>query len=86
MNMTRKYCNIIDHFKTPPGHESGIVLARHADHYRLLHGQLRLVARLHAANEIAVDVKDEGMVRIVKGCGGLQVVRGNQRLPLLRDE
>ena len=68
------------------GNDAGIVIARHGNHYRLLHGQLRLVATLHAASEIAVDVKDEGEVRIVKACDGLQVVRGAQRLPLLRDQ
>lgn len=72
--------------QTLQGLDREILIAREGDHYRLLHGHLRLVTAIYRGGEVAVDVKNEGTVRIVKTCGGLHVERGSQRLPLLRDE
>ncbi|HJV85999.1 MAG TPA: hypothetical protein VJ698_11045 [Noviherbaspirillum sp.] len=62
-----------------------IQIVRNGDHYRLLHGQLRLVAQLCISSHVSVHVRDEGEVRIVKTRGGLLVERDGQHLPLLRN-
>ena len=68
------------------GMEQNILIVRDGDHYRLLHGQLHLVSKLSMCDEVCVDVKEEGEVRIIKASGGLLVETGNQRLPLFRND
>lgn len=62
------------------------MIIRDGNHYRLLHGQLRLVAELSVRGEAWVEVKEEGKVRVLNAREGLLVERGNQRLPLLRND
>ncbi len=71
--------------KAAPSASQDILIVRNGDHYRLLHGQLRLVAQLCLGNHVSVNVRGEGEVRIVKAGGSLLVERGEQRLPLLRN-
>ena len=61
-----------------------ILIIRHNDGYRILHGHLHLASVLNMLDEILVEAKDEGKVKIVKTPTGLIVRHGNQRLPLLR--
>ncbi len=60
-----------------------ILIIRDSDGYRVLHGHLHLANKLNMSEEILVDVRGEGPVRIVKKQGRLFVSNGNQRLPLL---
>jgi hypothetical protein len=62
-----------------------IVIVRDGEGYRVLHGHLRLATVLSLRNEVFVDVKDEGKVRIVKTRNGYFVGKDGQRLPLLRN-
>lgn len=65
--------------------EAGILIARDGDRYRLLHGQLRLAATLSRNNDICVEVRGEGTVRILKTGESLVVEHGSGRLPLCRN-
>lgn len=62
--------------------EQGILIARDGDSYRLLHGQLRLAATLSRNTGVCVEVRGEGMVRILRAGENLLVERGDYRLPL----
>jgi len=62
-----------------------IVIVRDGDAYRLLHGHLRLANVLRAADEIEVEVRGEGMVKVRKTGNGYVVARDARRLPLYRD-
>jgi hypothetical protein len=59
-----------------------IVIVREADHYRLLHGHLRLATVLDLSNEISVDVQGEGQISVVKTRSGYLAGSDGQRLPL----
>lgn len=61
---------------------SDIVITREGDCYRLLHGHLRLANILLRAEEVAVAVQGEGLVKITKTRKGYVVGCGGQRLPL----
>lgn len=63
--------------------DSGIILVREDSNYRVLYGRLRLVGTLSSANEVCIDVKGEGKVKILKTREGLVVERNNRRLPVL---
>lgn len=62
-----------------------ILIVRGGDGYRLLHGHLRLANVLGAADEVSVEVPDEGTVSIVKTRTGYVVGKDKQRLPLYRN-
>jgi len=62
-----------------------IVIVRDGDAYRLLHGHLRLANVLRAADEIEVEVRGEGMVKVRKTGNGYVVARDARKLPLYRD-
>lgn len=62
-----------------------ILLVRDGDGYRVLHGHLRLASVLSMRNEVLVDVKGEGKVRIVRTGNGYFAGKDGQRLPLLRN-
>jgi hypothetical protein len=62
-----------------------IVIIRDGDAYRLLHGHLRLANVLRTSEEIDIDVRGEGRVRIMKTVGGYLVGKDGQRLPLRRN-
>jgi hypothetical protein len=62
-----------------------IVIVRDGDGYRLLHGHLRLANILRASEEIQVDVRGEGTVKVAKTRNGYVVDSGTRRLPLYRD-
>ena len=51
----------------------------------MLHGHLHLAMQLSLCNEIFVDAKDEGKVKIMKTRTGFVVGEDNLRLPLLRN-
>lgn len=59
-----------------------ILIIRDGDAYRLLHGHLHLASELTMSNEVFVDIKNEGKVRIVKTESGLRVEQDQRRLPL----
>ena len=62
-----------------------IVIARDNDGYRLLHGHLHLANALHNCDEILVDAKSEGKIKIMKTAKGLMAHHDNQFFPLLRN-
>ena len=62
-----------------------IVIIREGDAYRLLHGHLRLANVLRTSEEIDIEVRGEGRVRIMKTTGGYLVGKDGQRLPLRRN-
>lgn len=59
-----------------------ILIVRENDGYRLLHGHLRLASVLLAADEVAIEVKGEGKVKIAKTRNGYVVGNGPRWLPL----
>ena len=62
-----------------------ILIVRDGDSYRVLHGHLRLASVLSTRDEVLVDVKDEGKVRIIRSGNGYFAGKDGQRLPLLRN-
>ncbi|MDB5772282.1 MAG: hypothetical protein V7606_1608 [Burkholderiales bacterium] len=62
-----------------------ILIVREGDGYRVLHGHLRLASTLSVHEEMFVDVKDEGKVRVVKTCAGYLAGKDGQRLTQLRN-
>lgn len=62
-----------------------ILIVREGDGYRLLHGHLRLANVLLLSDEVVVEVKGEGEVKIVKTRNGYVVGNKGQRLPLYRN-
>lgn len=63
--------------------DSDIILIREEKNYRVLYGRLRLTGDLSNADEICIDVKGEGKVKILKMRDGLFVKRKDCRLPVL---
>jgi hypothetical protein len=61
-----------------------IVIVREGDGYRLLHGHLRLATALGQAGEVEVDVRGDGIVKIVRVRNNFEVRRDDKRLPLYR--
>lgn len=62
-----------------------VLIARHNNGYRVLHGHLRLATMLQMGNEALVHASGEGKVRVVKTHRGILVGEGGQRLPLLKN-
>lgn len=62
-----------------------IVIVRDGDAYRLLHGHLRLANVLRATDEIEVEVKGEGPVKVRKAGNGYVAGANGRPLPLYRD-
>ena len=62
-----------------------ILLIRHDDGYRILHGRLRLANAMSTLEEVVVDVSGEGKVKIVKTAGSPLIENAQVRLPLLSD-
>jgi hypothetical protein len=62
--------------------DSDIILIREEKNYRILYGCLRLVGDLSNADEVCIDVKGEGKVKVFKTREGLFVKRKNRRLPV----
>jgi len=60
-----------------------ILIIRECDNYRVLHGYLHLANELSRHNEIVVDVKGEGKVKIIRTRQGYFAGQGNHRLPLM---
>lgn len=63
--------------------ESGIIIVRDGTNYRVMYGHLRLAGALSSADEVCVDVKGEGKVKIQKTPKGMFVKRKNAKLPVL---
>ena len=63
-----------------------ILLVRHEDGYRVLHGYLRLVSIMSTENETIVDVSGEGKVKVSKTPFGMVVDNDYYRLPLIINE
>ncbi|RJG00266.1 hypothetical protein [Noviherbaspirillum sedimenti] len=63
--------------------DSGIIIVREDCNYRVLYGHLRLAGALSSADEVCIDVKGEGKIKILKTRGGLFVKGKNHRLPVL---
>lgn len=59
-----------------------ILIVREGDAYRLLHGHLRLAGVLLRSAEADIEVRGEGVVKILKTRSGYVVRHGRQRLPL----
>jgi hypothetical protein len=59
-----------------------ILIVREGDGYRLLHGYLRLTNTLTLSDEVAVNVKGEGEVKIAKTRNGCFVDRREGPMPL----
>ncbi|MEN3296009.1 MAG: hypothetical protein V7642_5262 [Burkholderiales bacterium] len=62
-----------------------ILIVRDGNGYRVLHGHLRLATQLSVRDEVVVEAKDEGKVRIVRTRNGYFAGIDGQRLPLLRN-
>lgn len=62
-----------------------ILIIRDGDGYRVLHGHLHLASALSMSNEVSVDAKGEGQVKVVKTRNGYLAGKDGQRLPLLRN-
>jgi hypothetical protein len=60
-----------------------ILIVKDGGGFRLLHGYLRLENALNMAKEILVEVKGEGLVRIVKKSGRIFVNDETLRMPHL---
>lgn len=60
-----------------------ILIIRDCDSYRVLHGYLQLANELSRNNEVVVDVKGEGKVKIIRTRQGFFAGQDNQRLPLM---
>lgn len=61
-----------------------IVLIRDRQGYRILHGYLHLANALTMSDAVYVDVKGEGVVKIVKTPDGYFVSKDGQALPIIR--
>ena len=63
--------------------DTGILLIREPDGYRVLFGHNRLKAVLQLTNELFVDVKWEyGRAKVFRTMDGLQVAKDSRHLPL----
>ena len=60
-----------------------ILIVRDGDVYRVLFGHLRLSSMLSQSNEAFVNVKGEGLAKVVKTAKGLHVAKAGFQLPLL---
>ena len=60
-----------------------ILIVRDGDVYRVLFGHLRLSNMLSDAHETFVNVRGEGLAKVIKTNKGLQVARDSLQLPLL---
>jgi len=63
--------------------DSGIILVREEKNYRVLYGHLRLAGALSSADEVCIDVKGEGTVKILKTRCGMFVKNKNHKFPVL---
>ncbi len=63
--------------------KSGIIMVREDMNYRVLYGRLLLAGALSASNEVCIDVKGEGRVKVLKTRAGLFVKSNGRRLPVL---
>jgi hypothetical protein len=59
-----------------------IVIIRDGDGYRLLHGHLRLATVLGESDEVSVDVRGEGKVKVARTRYGYVAGKDGHRLPL----
>ncbi|MGA8149095.1 MAG: hypothetical protein WB870_16190 [Gallionellaceae bacterium] len=60
-----------------------VLIARHGEGYRVIHGHLRLASLLDISDETVVHASGEGKVRVVKTRDGILIGEYNHRLPLL---
>ena len=59
--------------------DQDIVIVRDGDYYRVLHGYLHLTSEMGMSGEVLVEVRDEGVVKIVKDRGTFLVNKGNNQ-------
>lgn len=60
-----------------------ILIVRDGDVYRVLFGHLRLSNMLNESHEAFVNVKGEGLAKVVKTNKGLHIAKDSLQLPLL---
>lgn len=62
-----------------------ILIVRDGDGYRVLHGHLHLASALSRSDEVFVDVRGEGQVKVCRTRSGYLVANDGRRLPLFRN-
>lgn len=63
-----------------------ILVVRHDNGYRVLHGHLHLASAMLESNEAVAEASGEGKVRVIKTADGIFVGNENRRLPLLKND
>ena len=60
-----------------------ILLVRHGEGYKVLHGHLHLMSALAQSGEAMADASGEGKVKLFKTPDGVVIGNDSKRLPLL---
>jgi hypothetical protein len=62
-----------------------ILLVREGGGYRILHGHLRLANALNTCDEILVETKGQGKIKVIKTASGLIAGQNNLYFPILKN-